>query len=1151
MTDLQKKIYGEQNRDDTGPHFLFERQVNESPDEIAIQFNDDKISYADLDRRADLLSQHIIDNDTGSSVIGISTTRNIGMVVGVLAILKAGKAYLPLDPSYPSEHLTRMIKDAGVHICLCPDTEFSFFNSFLDAVQFLSTSAKNTFREIDKPVGSPVTYVMYTSGSSGKPKGVVMGNAALTNLLRWQNKNSIAGRGSKTLQFAPLSFDVSFQEILSILTTGGTLVLVDEDLRLDPLNLLQYVEEKAIQRIFLPFVALQYLAETACSHQIFPASIQEVITAGEQLKCTPQLTRFFSNIPAAVLYNQYGPTETHVATSLKLEGDTRLWPILPSIGKPIDHMEIFILNEKGYLLPNDEPGEICICGTGLAVGYLNQPALTAEKFIDWHHPDAGCLRLYKTGDLGRCLRDGNIEFLGRLDEQVKIRGYRVEPGEIEVLLNHQPDIRQAVVVVREDQTGEKKLVAYLVSADGKRDQQQLRQSIEKQLPGYMMPSAFVWMDELPKTSSGKIDKKRLPKPERKRPALSVLYYSPTTTMEKEISSVWATMLEQDKVGLNDNFFELGGNSLLALKVVAELKRLFQYNLPVTKLYQYPTVSGILHYLEPAKNILVKDTEPVVQGTDIAVIAMACRFPGANTIDEYWSLLENGREAISFFSPEELDASIPEELKRSPDYIKARGIIDHAEEFDAEFFAISPRLAELMDPQQRVFLEIAWEALESGGYLPSKYAGMIGVFAGTGNNGYYINNVYGHTELINRQGSFQVMTVNEKDYIASRIAYTLNLTGPAVSVQSACSTSLLAIAEAVESIRKGQCELALAGGVSITVPIKSGQIYQEGGMFSSDGHNRSFDADASGTVFSDGAGIVLLKKLEDAVRDGDNIYAVIRGIGLNNDGGQKGSFTAPSAEGQSGAIQMAMHDAGVHPGQLSYIEAHGTATPLGDPIEIEGLQRAFGGQERKQYCAIGSVKSNIGHCTAAAGIAGFIKTSLALYHKKIPASIHYHRSNPHIHFEESPFYVNTELEDWDNENGRIAGVSSFGVGGTNVHVILEEFKTTDSRTFVSNDPESPFQLFILSAKTDKSLSDYSCKLANFLTEHESVTLGDLAYALQINREAFNKRRFIVAENEEELIRKLKTSGPRSHSLEEISNGVVFLFSRTGCAIRRNG
>ncbi len=458
------------------------------------------------------------------------------------------------------------------------------------------------------------------------------------------------------------------------------------------------------------------------------------------------------------------------------------------------------------------------------------------------------------------------------------------------------------------------------------------------------------------------------------------------------------LLQIDRVGLLDNFFELGGNSLLALKTVAALKQIYQYEIPVTKLYQDPTVSGVVAFLEESEKI----STPLYQhlseeGNDIAVVSMAGRFPGAHTIEEFWTLLKEGRETISFFTKDELDVSLSDDLKNNPDYVKARGILDHTESFDAGFFGIQPRLAELMDPQQRIFLEIACEALESGGYLSSKYKGTIGVFAGTGNNTYYLNNVQGHTDLIGQVGSFQVMTANEKDYIASRIAYALNLKGPAVSVLSACSTSLLAIAEAVGSIRKGQCDMALAGGVSVTVPIKSGHIYQEGAMYSSDGHTRSFDTDATGTVFSDGAGVVLLKKLDQAIKDGDTIYSIIKGVGINNDGGGKGSFTAPNAEGQAGAIRMAINDAGVDPARISYIEAHGTATPLGDPIEIEGLNLAFGPQEKAQYCALGSVKSNIGHCTAAAGVAGFIKVTLALHNKKIPASINFKSPNPYIQF----------------------------------------------------------------------------------------------------------------------------------------------------------
>ena len=1152
MNSFDNLTNRQQNESEGYIHGLFEQQAKQTPNGIAVYYESVEISYAELNRRADFLSAELIRGQSQSSLIGISSTRSIEMIIGLLAILKAGKAYLPLDPENPPDRIKQLIRNAGIQTCLSLKKEIPFFQGLDTGMHLLATDGNYSAQDIKRETKTrpQLAYVLYTSGSTGIPKGVCMEHASLTNLLRWQCLHSVAWSGTRTLQFAPLGFDVSFQEIFSTLTTGGRLIMAGDDLRIDPLRLLGFIEAQSIERIFLPFVALQFLAETANTHQLFPASLKEIITAGEQLKITPQLSRFFSSLKSCVLVNQYGPTETHVVTALKLEGNPETWPSLPSIGKPIDHTEIFILDEDGNLLPDGEPGEICVSGSPLSPGYLNQPQLTAEKFIEWLHPTAGYLRIYKTGDLGRRLEDGNIEFLSRQDEQVKIRGYRIEPGEIEVLLNHQDGIKQAVIHVREDQPGEKKLVAYLVSSNGLKDTAALRRAVGLKLPEYMMPSAFVWLDEWPKTSSGKIDKKALPKPESNRPELSVLYKSPVKKIEKQISSTWADILQLDKIGVNDNFFELGGNSLLALKTIAELKKLFGYNLPVTKLYQNPTISGIAPFLEGDEKFQQpageKKSDSNNRGTDIAVIAMAGRFPGANSIDEFWTLLKEGRETISFFSAEELDPDIPDALKNNPDYVPARGILEKAEEFDAAFFGIHPRLAELMDPQQRIFLEIAWEALENGGYLPSKFSGTIGVFAGTGNNTYYLNNVQGHIDLIGQVGSFQVMTANEKDYIASRTAYALNLKGPAVSVQSACSTSLLAIAEAVESIRKGQCELALAGGVSITVPIKSGHIYQEGAMFSRDGHNRTFDEAAGGTVFSDGAGIVLLKKLEEAIKDGDRIFSVIKGIGLNNDGGGKGSFTAPSAEGQAGAIRMAMRDADVDPAQISYIEAHGTATPLGDPIEIEGLNLAFGQPEKKQYCALGSVKSNIGHCTAAAGVAGFIKTTLALYYKKIPASVNYNKPNPHIHFEQSPFFVNERLKDWNINGPRIAGVSSFGVGGTNVHVVLEEFKELKLSGTKKQEPKRPFQLISWSAKTEKSLEDFAGKLTGWLEKNESARLDDLAYRLQTTRENFNARRFLVACDREEILRKLKSpvSSQEHIFLKENMEGVVFLFPGQG-------
>lgn len=1072
-------------------------------------------------------------------LVGISTSRSVDMIVSVLAILKAGKAYLPIDPSHPRARQGQLVSDSKIELCLCPKAEIDLFKSL--QIHPLD------WQDVDLPIRNlpqstaHLAYVLYTSGSTGTPKGVCMAHAPLVNLLQWQNKNSTARVGTRTLQFAPTSFDVSFQEIFATLTTGGTLVLIEDDWRLDPNNLLVFIEKETVNRLFLPFVALQFLAEAAVAANRFPACLQEIMTAGEQLKITPQLVTFFSKLPDCRLYNQYGPTECHVVSQLALEGDPQKWPALPTIGTPIDGTELYIIGADLALLPAGQTGELCIAGACLAEGYLHQPALTDEKFGSWTHPDRGSLRMYRTGDLARYLPDGTVEYLGRLDDQVKIRGYRIELGEIEVVLNGVVGVKQAVVVAREDAAGQKRLIAYLVATDDGQDTVAVRRELKKKLPNYMMPSAFVWLHDLPKTSSGKVDKKSLPEPELKRPELATVYKKPQSELEKAIAGIWVDLLELDKVGTDDNFFELGGNSLLAQKTVVVLKNKLNHALPITKLYQHPTIRGIADYLQRKEKTIQYSGQrrPKTGSDEVAIIGMAGRFPGANTIEALWEVLKNGQETIRFFTPEELDPTIPERIRNDPAYVRARGVIDNADQFDAHFFGLTPKLSELMDPQQRVFLEIAWEVLEQTGHLPPTYAGTVGVYAGCGNNTYYQHNVLSNTHLIDQVGSFQVMTVNEKDYIASRTAYQLNLKGPAVSVYSACSTSLLAIAQAVESIRRGQCDVALAGGASITSPVFSGHLYQEGAMLSRDGHCQAFDAQAQGTVFSDGAGVVLLKNLDAARRDGDTIYAVIKGVGVNNDGGGKGSFTAPSAEGQAGAIRLALDDAQVDPATIGYVEAHGTATPLGDPIEIEGLTMAFGALEEKQLCAIGSIKSNLGHLTQASGVAGLIKATLALHHRQIPASLGFSTPNPAIDFKNSPFFVNTALSEWHSSGVRRAGVSSFGVGGTNVHVVLEEFG--DEKPVSS--AGRPVQLITWSAKSASSRKAYALRLA----EHLQGNPADVAFTLQTTRVDFHHRRFVLAATPEELAEQLRAGSARSSDskiLQEAPGEVVFMFPGQG-------
>jgi acyl transferase domain-containing protein len=376
--------------------------------------------------------------------------------------------------------------------------------------------------------------------------------------------------------------------------------------------------------------------------------------------------------------------------------------------------------------------------------------------------------------------------------------------------------------------------------------------------------------------------------------------------------------------------------------------------------------------------------------DVAVVGMACRFPGAQDVAAFWENLSGGVESIRFFNDKELlDAGVTPELVQNPRYVKAHGAIGDASLFDAGFFEYTPREAEIMDPQQRLFLECAWNALESAGYDPTQCAGPVGVFAGSMVSNYLLSNLYQNRKLADSVGAYQLLLGNDKDFLATRVSYKLNLKGPSETIQTACSTSLVAVHRACQALIHGECRMALAGGVSLRVPQESGYLYQDGMILSPDGHCRAFDAEANGTVGGSGAGIVVLKRLDEALASGDRIYAVIKGSAVNNDGSQKVGFTAPSVDGQAEVIAEALALAEVEPGQISYVETHGTGTALGDPIEMAALTQAFrSATDKKQFCAIGSVKTNVGHLDAAAGVAGLIKTVLALWHGQIPPSLHF-------------------------------------------------------------------------------------------------------------------------------------------------------------------
>lgn len=494
---------------------------------------------------------------------------------------------------------------------------------------------------------------------------------------------------------------------------------------------------------------------------------------------------------------------------------------------------------------------------------------------------------------------------------------------------------------------------------------------------------------------------------------------------------------------------------------------------------------------------------------VAIIGMSGRFPGANNIEEYWDNIKNAKDCVTLFSKEEArEAGVKEEDLNDNNYVFVGGILENVEMFDAGFFGFNPREAENMDPQQRLFLECSYEALEDSGYALDNYDMPVGVYSGSNMSTYFLYN------LISKVGvkdDFSLAMLNDKDYIATRVSYEFNLTGPSMSVQTACSTSMTAVAMAYEGLLNYQCDMALAGGVAVKLPQKMGYLYQEGMIASPDGHTRAFDENAHGTIFSSAVGVVVLKRLEDAIRDKDNIYAVIKGVSVNNDGAMKVGFTAPSPEGQAEVIAAAMNLAGVKPEDVDYIEAHGTGTSLGDPIEIAALTQVFRqATKRKSYCAIGSVKSNIGHPVSAAGVSGLIKTALALYNKQLPPSINFSAPNPKINIEDSPFYINTKLREWKAEGRpRIAGVSSFGFGGTNVHAVLEEAPQHEPKK--SN---GEYVLLTLSAKTETALKNMCLNLSQYLNGNTQVNLNDVAYTLHVGRREFEFRKAIVCKSAEE-------------------------------------
>jgi amino acid adenylation domain-containing protein len=1122
-------------------HAQIEAQAARTPSAVAIESEDGQLTYGELNTRANHLAHHLRDRGVAAgSLVALAMDRSEQMMVALLGILKTGAAYLPLDPSYPADRLAYMLADAQAAVLVTESRVLPTLPAGNVPVICLDTDWAVVEQHPASNPDAPCTlddlaYVIYTSGSTGRPKGVQVTHRGIVNLmesmLEWPGHKAT----DRNLAVTTLSFDIAVAELFLPLLVGATVVIASRDTALDPHRLKAMIAGRNINVIQATPATWRMLVDARWS----PRPGIRGVSGGEPL--TRDLARDL-RARGVDVWNVYGPTETTVwSTGIQVTDPEA--PI--TIGVPFARTYVEILDRRGRPVPTGAIGEIAIGGEGVARGYLNRPELTSDRFIPDPSPAAGGARMYLTGDLGRWRNDGRLECLGRIDHQVKLRGFRIELGEIESVLAGHPAVEAAVARVREDVKGDQRLVAYVVRAAGSTVAiDELKQLVAGTLPLHMHPSAYVVLDALPMTPNRKVDRAALPPPG----GAAAGRIEPRTDLEAKIAAVWREVLGVESVGVRQSFFELGGHSLLLVKVQARLAEPLGRDVPVVELFQYPTIESLARHLSGGEAADVAGEADArvrrrsSQGAEpIAVVGMAGRFPGAADVEAFWTLLRDGREGIRVLTEEELrTAGVPEAMLANPHYIRARGAIDAIEMFDAGLFGFTPGEAELLDPQQRVFLECAWEALERAGCDPQQYPGTVGVFAGASMSTYlqYVAFKGGRRNV----GPVELMLSSDKDYVATRASYKLNLRGPSVTVQAACSTSLVAVHMACQSLTAHECDAALAGGVAIGIP-QIGYPHADESILSPDGHCRAFDAKARGTVPASGVGIVVLKRLSDALRDGDRIHAVIRGSAVTNDGATKVGFTAPSVDGQARAIALAQAAAGCAPESISFVEAHGTGTVLGDPIEVRALTQVFGASTEKT-CALGSVKANVGHMDAAAGVGGFIKAVLALEHREIPPVPHFDTANPELALDSSPFYVNTELRPWESQGTtpRRAGVSSFGLGGTNVHVVLEEAPEAEPGS-----ESRDWQVLTYSARTAAAADALGARLASALRQGVDAPLSDIAFTLHTGRQALKHRRAVIARTAEEAAQAIESTDPRrtkSGAAPAMTARVAFLFPGQG-------
>ncbi|WP_139492062.1 non-ribosomal peptide synthetase [Brevibacillus dissolubilis] len=1166
-------------------HEFFEEKVQKTPDAVAVVYEEEALTYQQLDERSTQLAIYLQAQGVCPEIpVGIFVERSFEMVIGILGILKAGGAYVPLDPNNPDERLEYMLEASEVSIIL---TQSRFKERMLrlsknnasvmtldqDWAEITKAADKGkTLKREVKP--EHLAYVLYTSGSTGKPKGVMVEHRSILNTLFFlEDKYPVTEEDAYLLK-TNYVFDVSLSELFGWFIGKGRLIILPPNAEKNPDLFRSYIEKYNVTHLnFVPALLNVFLNGMA-NNQSFTENcpLKYVMVAGEAFpkELVKKAVAVFQN---SSVENIYGPTEVSIYGTWFSCTHEKIVSNQTPIGKPIANAQAYIVDQHLRPVPIGIPGELCIAGKGLARGYYKQPALTAEKFID--NPFEPGTKLYRTGDSVRWLPNGNIEYLGRIDNQVKIRGFRIELGAIESRLDEHPGISENLTVVKE-QNGNKKLVAYYTAADTTTTltQQELRQFVKAGLPEYMVPSHFICLDKMPLTPNGKVDRKLLEQREiviERTEKLSL----PASKVEEKVLHIWQELLSVNEIGMEDGFFDVGGDSLLAVAAADRIKQELSCDFGVTELFEYSNIKAISKYITEQKekeaaaqakssaatsgvgihseensaghtgaNANAGEQQKQTNRSDdlleslpdyyedsVAIIGISCHFPGAKNHHEFWNNLKEGKEAVTFFTKEELyDLGVSPELIENPNYIPMRSSIDGKELFDPGFFTISPKDAEYMDPQLRLLLLHSWKAVEDAGYV-SKQIPETSVYMSASNNSYRTLLPQDATDDPENPDGYVSWVLAQSGTIPTMISHKLGFKGPSYFVHSNCSSSLVGLYSAYQSIKSGEAKYALVGGTTLHAQSSIGYIHQNGLNFSSDGHVKAFDASADGMAGGEGVAVIMLKKAVDAVKDGDHIYAVLRGIGINNDGSDKVGFYAPSVKGQAEVIQKVLDATSIHPETISYIEAHGTGTKLGDPIEVSALKQVYKQYtDKKQYCGLGSVKTNIGHLDTAAGLAGTIKIALSLYHNELPPTLNYQNPNPVMDLANSPFYVVNESRPLEQRGAsHRAALSSFGLGGTNAHAIFEQYPMAKAKLqkLTNNQPSAPY-LIPVSAKNNDRLKAYAQELLAFLNtdglENSNGNcngdLADLAYTFQVGREAMDSRVIFVTSDIDEWKQQLE-------------------------------